>query len=296
MGQLHVEEIGPGFGAKVSGLDTNEELNEEACRTLRAALDSQGLLLFRSLNLSRDFHEYLIRMLSEDDRISGDDYVSNKEPGAGVPFGRLLFHTDLMYTEHPYLLTSLYAVHVEPPVQPTTFASAKYAWDTLPEDLQLKVGDLYALQVNDASAGLRVKDEGDLLHVSYENSGDAFQETPLALSHPRSGYKILYVSEAMTQKILGISNEESDQLLATLFAHLYDPAKLWTYTWAEGDLIIWDNLAVQHSRPDIRTDGPVRTLRKVSSASKSRGKAGPVIYSRLGMSEVGRSVPTSSKM
>ena len=43
MGQLHVEEIGPGFGAKVSGLDTNEELNEEACRTLKAALDSQGL-------------------------------------------------------------------------------------------------------------------------------------------------------------------------------------------------------------------------------------------------------------
>ena len=295
MGQLHVEEIGPGFGAKVSGLDTNEELNEEACRTLKAALDSQGLLLFRSPNLSRAFHEYLIRMLSEDDQISGDDYVSNKEAGAGVPFGRLLFHTDLMYTEHPYLITSLYAEHVEPPVQPTTFASAKCAWDTLPEDLQLKVGDLYALQVNDASAGLSEKDEGDLLHVSYEN-GDASQETPLALSHPRSGYKILYVSQAMTQKILGISNEESDQLLATLFAHLYNPAKLWTYTWAEGDLIIWDNLAVQHSRPDVRTDGPVRTLRKVSSASKSRGKAGPVIYSRLGMSEFGRSVPTSPKM
>jgi taurine dioxygenase len=83
--------------------------------------------------------------------------------------------------------------------------------------------------------------------------------------HPRTGRKILYVSQGMTKEIVGLPHGESEDLLEQLFAHLYSPPNVWQYEWRNGDLIIWDNLAVQHARSDVRPDGPARTLRKVGS-------------------------------
>jgi taurine dioxygenase len=51
--------------------------------------------------------------------------------------------------------------------------------------------------------------------------------------------------------------------LEELFAHLYDEGMLWKHEWRQGDLVMWDNIAMQHARPDVSSEGPVRTLRKV---------------------------------
>lgn len=55
---------------------------------------------------------------------------------------------------------------------------------------------------------------------------------------------------------------ESTQLIEALFAHLYQPAHRYVHRWQAGDLMIWDNHALQHGRPDVGTDEP-RTLRRV---------------------------------
>jgi len=53
------------------------------------------------------------------------------------------------------------------------------------------------------------------------------------------------------------------KLLEALFAHMYTPANTLQHEWREGDLILWDNLACQHARPDVKIEGTARTLRKV---------------------------------
>ena len=35
------------------------------------------------------------------------------------------------------------------------------------------------------------------------------------------------------------------------------------HEWRQGDLVVWDNLTVQHARGNVEIDGPERTLRKV---------------------------------
>ena len=35
------------------------------------------------------------------------------------------------------------------------------------------------------------------------------------------------------------------------------------HEWREGDLVVWDNQAVQHARGIVDLEGPERTLRKV---------------------------------
>ena len=70
----------------------------------------------------------------------------------------------------------------------------------------------------------------------------------------------------MTARVVEIDDpEESEALLQELFAHLYGPANTFEHAWRSGDLVAWDNLAVQHARGPVQQDGPTRTLRKVIS-------------------------------
>ena len=69
----------------------------------------------------------------------------------------------------------------------------------------------------------------------------------------------------MTKEVIGLDPGDSERLLDALFAHLYQPAMRWNHHWRNQDLIVWDNVAVQHARQNVRTDGPARTLRKVAT-------------------------------
>lgn len=58
-----------------------------------------------------------------------------------------------------------------------------------------------------------------------------------------------------------------------------------TYNWSEGDLVIWDNIALQHARPDLNKTGAPRTLRKTLVPSPMIGNERPnikVTYGRVG--------------
>ena len=77
---------------------------------------------------------------------------------------------------------------------------------------------------------------------------------------------ILYVSEMQTDHLVGLSSEESEQLLAEAFAELYRPENCYEHRWRLGDVVVWDNLALQHARGPI-LDGDRRTLRRVAVGS-----------------------------
>jgi taurine dioxygenase len=67
----------------------------------------------------------------------------------------------------------------------------------------------------------------------------------------------------MTSGIADMPKAQSDELLEALFQHLYRPEAVFEHHWREGDLVIWDNLALQHARPNVTAEGPARTLRKI---------------------------------
>jgi taurine dioxygenase len=87
--------------------------------------------------------------------------------------------------------------------------------------------------------------------------------TPVALPHPRTGQTVLYVSQQMTLAIDSMARDDSEGLLERLFDHLYRDDALYEHDWREHDLVAWDNIAVQHARPNVTLEGPARTLRKV---------------------------------
>jgi alpha-ketoglutarate-dependent taurine dioxygenase len=284
MADLHIEETDGPFGAEVGGLDPTAELDPDTCHELRRAFDERGLLLFRSAHVSHAFQVRLSEMLIGNDTgiphgldRSPDDtfYISNRREGAAAPFGRLPFHSDAMWSNNPPLVLSLAAVEVEAPATPTMFASAVHAWATLPPDLRARVEPLSAMHI--AGVVSRGEHQDDVLISTFDQPPTTV--TPVCSRHPRTGRMLLQVCEQMTLEVEGFSPSDSEALLLELFAHLYDPATRWEHEWRNGDLVVWDNLAVHHARVNVPAEGPARTLRKYFSPIPALGESQRPAYS-----------------
>lgn len=271
MAQFDVEDLTPIFGAEVRGLDPGGGFGAEERRTLRALFDDRGLLLFRDVDLSYEFQVLLTNVLIGVDEPGPMDpyYVSNKEEGGGAPFGRLPFHSDMMWVENPVQALSLYAVEVEGPSAETMFVSATHAWETLPDQLRTRVEGLRAVHGNQSGSALRDDGgDGEVLLSTFEEAETI--EKPVALRHPRTGRTIVHVTPMMTQRIAGLPDSESEQLLSELFAHLYRPEGIVHHDWRRHDLVVWDNLATQHARGEVKLNAGERTLRKAFAPLPSR--------------------------
>lgn len=258
----------PALGASVHGLDLSQPLTPDAQDELRALMAAYRLLLFRGQSVPVADHVRLGRVFGPvlDDERKGTGYVSNVRPGGFVPEGPLWFHSDLAFTAEPCLGLSLYALDV-PSACPTLYANAVRAAAVLPAALRDAVTGRAALHLYDL-AGQR----GD---VRYTESllGPAGPLAPrcahpVLLTHPVSGEEVLFVSQMQTGRVLGLDDAASDELLDQLFAVLYDEGNVYRHDWSVGDIVVWDNVAVQHARP-VPPPRAARTLHRVAIAEHS---------------------------
>jgi len=235
------------------------EPSEAGSRELRRLFDEQGLLIFRGLPLlSMEEQMAACRNIGPVlDNPFENMIVSNTRPDGYLGAQQLLWHNDLAYLPRPYIGGSLHALEVGAGTTSTHFASALLAYRGLPEALRERIGGLNALHVKQ-----RVFDRRNRL--SDLEPGDVCSIHAVVRQQRNTGVPYIFVSEDLTDSIVGLSPDESDALLEELFSHLYGPGTTYEHRWQTGDLVIWDNETVQHARGDIT--GEVRTLQRVSIA------------------------------
>ena len=266
---LSVQDLTPAFGAEIRGFDPIVPVDDQTCSLLRGLFDERKLLVFRDVELGHLDQIWISKMLIRQEHLpdrpgsaqfEDNFYVSNRRPNSAAPFGRLQFHADTMWAEQPFEVLSLYGADIDEPAIPTLFVSAADAWATLPDELRARVESLSALHT---AGEVRRGDLTDVLVSTVERPPSTVQ--PIGRRHERTGETVLYVCEQMTKEIVGLTPSESEELLGQLFDHLYDPAGQWEHHWRQGDLVVWDNVAMQHARPNVVSNGPARTLRKAAS-------------------------------
>jgi alpha-ketoglutarate-dependent taurine dioxygenase len=267
MTHLKVRDLAPGFGSEIIGFDPKAPLDDATRDQLRDLFDTRRLLLFRDIDLTHEEQARLCTMLirkGEAETIeamgSKESFISNKLDDGVAPFGRLQFHVDTMWADNPYQVLSLYGSEVGQPAAPTTFVDAISAWKTLPEDLRRRAA---GLEVVHTAGAVRRGDLAGVLLTEVENPPSTV--TRIDHTHPRTGETVLHICEQMTDHIVGMSHDESEALLTELFAHLYAPERQLEHHWRQGDFVVFDNIALHHSRGRVVREGPARTLRKVAS-------------------------------
>ena len=260
---VEIPPFSPALGVEVRGLDLTRPIAEEDRAALRAALDDHQLLRVRAPETEgRDqvrFAALFGPVLDEGRDGLGYQFVSNVEPGGIIREGALLFHSDLAFTREPVLGLSLQALVLPPDGAQTRFANALRACRGLPTPLKERLADYTARHAFDLTTQC-----GDTRyrHVDLpEREPRAVH--PVLFPHPRTGEPVLYVSEMQTVRILELDERESDALLEELFSHLYAADNIYEHEWREGDLLLWDNVALQHARP---VPTAPRTMRRVTLA------------------------------
>ena len=171
---------------------------------------------------------------------------------------RLVFHSDNVFTPHPLNISSLYGERIVDETAPTLFANAVRACSLLDDATAARLADAQALNLSGFAGGsYRYRDADVEAHhpraVHPVITRDTFAHTPA-----------LMVSEQQTDRILDWPSDASEDTLQALFALLYRPDNVYEHQWHEGDLVVWDNLALQHGRPPLDRPGE-RTLRRMAT-------------------------------
>jgi taurine dioxygenase len=166
--------------------------------------------------------------------------------GGGPAESALTWHADAAYTEHPFDALSLHAVDVVDGASSTRFVSAEDACESLPEALRdvLEGRSQEMISPHYTRLAMRTCDRRD---------PEALKQgvLPAIYTNPHNGRTCLWVSELQTTRLMGMEWEASRDLLHAVYDHLYAPERVFEHHWRNGDLIIWDNIALQHERGNL---------------------------------------------
>ncbi len=252
------------LGVEVGGVDPAGDLDDATVAELRAAYDRHHLLLVRGREVDEAAQERFASLFGPlvdemgDGQTSGP--ITNVDAGhAGA--GELPFHSDLAFTAHPVQGISMCALEIPASGTTTSFADGVLAWRDLPAPLRARATGVRAWH---ALGAFELGSEGARSRGRALSGAAPRHAHGLPLVHPRTGEEVLYVTDLHVERLEGVDGaDDPDALLDALLAHLYAPEHVYVHHWQVGDLLVWDNLALQHARPDVSTVG-ARTFRRNS--------------------------------
>ncbi|MCU1591355.1 MAG: hypothetical protein JWP11_2611 [Frankiales bacterium] len=259
LNDVRVTALSAEIGVTVDGLDPRQPLADEQVAQLRGLLAKHHLLHFRLEDLDAEDHvrisSYFGKVISEHGRTEPYAMISNAGEEAIVKHSRrLLYHADAIFSETPYSTLSLYALEVPESNAPTVYARASAK--RLPEQLRDRLRGLRGVFVIGWGGG-------DNRYNADEVGPDAIiKEQQLLLMDPLSGEEVVLVDEIFFDRIPGWDRIDIESLRSEVHAVIYAEDTTYVHPWQPGDLVVWNNLTLQHSRPAFSESGR-RVLRRV---------------------------------
>ena len=259
------------LGVQLMDIDIKQSCDPAEQADLRRLLCQHHLLLVRGQDVTADDQSRFVGNFGPlHTRADGmkETYVTNLteagQPTARTGTAKLIWHQDGTYGLRPGIATSLWGQEVAPDSVPTLFASGVRALDRMPAELRARIEPLHALHLRDT-----LQERTDYRwfeqNVPLDAAPDRFvrQEHPIIYQLPHTDQKTVMVNELLTSHVVELPRDEGEALIQELFAQIYADDNIYTHHWRTNDVIIWDNLALQHCRP-AEMGLPVRRLRRQS--------------------------------
>lgn len=243
------------FGVEVD-LDLREPGNDaEVARLFK----QDGFLVFREQELTQEQQKRVMAALGpvlEDFTTVG--YVSNTRPDGILGDSEVSFHLDFLYTPVPLLGISLHGIEVPYEETWTRFASGRLALEALSPATRERLRDLKGLNLFSAS------EEGLTGRQRLEGYPANAPRAEHKIIHvdPITEQEVLFATQQNTAAIVGLSEADSEDLIAELHEHLYNDSNIYEHRWRNGDIVIWANQAYHHARGGL-VPGKTRTLQRV---------------------------------
>ncbi|RZN33568.1 TauD/TfdA family dioxygenase [Bradyrhizobium sp. Leo121] len=266
---LSVRRYKPLIGAVIENVDLTKPLSDRNKQDLNRALIEHGVIFIRNQALDSGQHVELARVFGNPIRKNIYLPSVNEFPEIEViahdehtkSGGTDNWHVDVSWQREPPKATVLHIKQVPPGGGgDTIWASSGAVYDLLDPDLARyfekltavntfwaspKKAGLSDLLSGYAAGGQETAEEG-LARVRDAAVKFPPIEVPVVKTHPETGRKLIFVNEAHTSHLLGVSKTASQSLLNYLYDLIKTPEVQARFEWQEGDVAIWDNRQVQH--------------------------------------------------
>jgi taurine dioxygenase len=252
---MQVEPLSKALGAELVDFDITQARSFEERVELRRLFCTYHLLLVRGPELSPEDHDRFVGFfgpLQAHRAGDGAGYVTNKDhPQRLFPrLQPLLWHNDGAYGPRPGIGTSLWAIEVSPDAAPTMFANVVEVVDRFPTDLCQKAEALRIQNVRDTEFD-RTYERVPLEEIVNSDDPDRYvtYEHPVLFQPPHLEHKAVIASQHMTSSVVGLPLSVGDAFLGELYGQMYAEDNVYAHHWQNNDVIMWDNIALHHSRP-----------------------------------------------
>ncbi|HLG89774.1 MAG TPA: TauD/TfdA family dioxygenase [Alphaproteobacteria bacterium] len=237
----------PAIGAEVHGVDLRAPSVEQIAM-LRMALLRYKVIFFRDQDITREQHLAFGRAfgaLEVHPLASHPDFpellplISTGKASAQADF----WHTDTTFRAEPSAASILRARTVPPLGGDTLWCNMVAVYEGLDAETRRLLDRSQAVHEAIQAFGRHLTDPQKRKALT-----DNFppQIHPAVRVHPETGERALYVNSGFTTRILGLSETESESLLAILYDEVKRPEYQVRFRWAPHSIAFWDNRATQH--------------------------------------------------
>jgi alpha-ketoglutarate-dependent taurine dioxygenase len=279
---MNIHPSGEALGAAIEGIDLAQPVSESDFKQILRALGEHGVLCFPKQQLATEDFARFGRMFGEleinvanqfHERGFPEVMVLSNMMADGKPIGLgdagQGWHTDMSYSKEVALANVLYAIKVPVrdgrPLGDTQFRNMHAAYDDLPAEIKsrlkgrtathdfAKFWDMMRARPGSRRAPLTPEQRAKKPPVSQ----------PIFRPHPITGRTVLYCNPGYATRIDGMPDAESAELLRFLFEHQAQEKYFYAHQWAEGDVLMWDNIGTVHNAvADYGPDKP-RYMRRL---------------------------------
>lgn len=243
----------PTIGAEISGVRLGGDLSDAVLEELKRALLEWKVLFFRDQDIDRAQHKAFAELWGELEENLFFKYTQPGQDADAVEVSVLakdamnggnenIWHNDVTWHTHPSRLAILRAVELPAVGGDTLWSDTGAAYDVLSDDIKARIDHLTAEHDWISSFGMLMDQETiDLLRPKLPPV-----EHPVVRVIPETGRRVLFVNQIFTQRILGVSEEESNEIMTMLFRHCMRPEFHVRLRWQPNTIAMWDNRSCQH--------------------------------------------------
>ena len=246
--KLTTSDLKPLIGSEVK-TDPETLGNGAHAAELRELLEQRGVLIFRNIGLTDEqqlaFSATLGEVVRHGERSPIQKITLDADVDAAAEYlkGSLFWHIDGATEGAPNFAALLGARRLPPSGGETEFANTYAAWEALPEDEKAQLEKLRVVHSFEAAQRV-VYPQPSYQQVKAWQDHHRPKSQPLVWTH-QSGRKSMVLG-CTADYVEGMGLEEGRLLLARLLSWSTQPQFVYTHTWQEGDLLIWDNTGTMH--------------------------------------------------
>jgi len=252
---------GDALGAEIRGIDVSQPMDTDTFAFVENAFNEHSVICFRDQKLTPAQHIAHATLYGEPQRLFLNHYAMEEHPeilyvsniqengqDIGYADAGIVWHTDMSFEKTPPRATILHALEIPITADGTVlgdtlFASATKAYESLSDEMKSR---LNGLRVTHDAAGRRRKSGTGRAADNAQHETHDLVVHPLVRRHPYTDKKALYVSPGECETIDGMANNEAVALIDELSATIIKDEFIYRHKWQVGDVLMWDNCAVQH--------------------------------------------------